>query len=149
MRQSSVRGCRFTFVFVDLFIKLLWMFAGSRLLLPDLRTLLQWLFFIGESNIMDIEELKEWLEVKKHLKNILLIHLFLTNTQIFTLQDVNWWSGVVWITCVLSWCFYQLFGLSFWRHFSEVTLNFPKSVLMKKQTHLYFLLFGVNYSFKD
>ncbi len=26
--------------------------------------------------------------------------------------DVNWWTGVVW----LLWCFYQLFGLSFWRH---------------------------------
>ncbi len=22
----------------------------------------------------------------------------------------------MWITCVLLWCFYQLFGLSFWRH---------------------------------
>ncbi len=31
-------------------------------------------------------------------------------------QDVNWWTGVVWITCGLLWCFYQLFGLSFWRH---------------------------------
>ncbi len=30
--------------------------------------------------------------------------------------DVNWWAGVVWITCGLLWCFYQLFGLSFWRH---------------------------------
>ncbi len=31
-------------------------------------------------------------------------------------QDINWCTGVVWITCVLLWCFYQLFGLSFWRH---------------------------------
>ncbi len=30
--------------------------------------------------------------------------------------DVNWWTGVVWITCGLLWCFYQLFGLSLWRH---------------------------------
>ncbi len=30
--------------------------------------------------------------------------------------DVNWWTGVVWIICGLLWCFYQLFGLSFWRH---------------------------------
>ncbi len=37
--------------------------------------------------------------------------LFLTNTHLFTSQDVNWW-----ITCGLLWCFYQLFGLSFWRH---------------------------------
>ncbi len=29
-------------------------------------------------------------------------------------QDFNGWTGVVW--CGLLWCFYQLFGLSFWRH---------------------------------
>ncbi len=34
----------------------------------------------------------------------------------FALQDINWWTGVVWITCGLLWCFYQLFGLSYWRH---------------------------------
>ncbi len=45
-------------------------------------------------------------------------------------------------SCGLLWCFYQLFGLSFWRHpfgihwlASDVMLNFSKSVLMKKQTH--------------
>ncbi len=42
--------------------------------------------------------------------------LFLTNTQLLSSQDVNWWTRVVWITCGLLWCFYQLFGLSFWRH---------------------------------
>ncbi len=42
--------------------------------------------------------------------------LFLTNTQLFTSQYINWGTGVVWITCGLLWCFYQLFGLSFWRH---------------------------------
>ncbi len=41
---------------------------------------------------------------------------FCTNTQLFTSQDINWWIGVVWITCESLWCFYQLFGLSFWRH---------------------------------
>ncbi len=45
-----------------------------------------------------------------------MIDLFLTNMQLFTSPDVNWWTGVVWITCGLLWCFYQLFGLSFWRH---------------------------------
>ncbi len=40
----------------------------------------------------------------------------LTNTQLVAPQDVNWWTGVVWITCGLLWCFYQLFGLSFSRH---------------------------------
>ncbi len=29
--------------------------------------------------------------------------------QLFISQDINWWTGVLW-------CFYQLFGLSFWRH---------------------------------
>ncbi len=33
--------------------------------------------------------------------------LFLTNMQIFTSQDINW--------CYCD-VFYQLFGLSFWRH---------------------------------
>ncbi len=42
--------------------------------------------------------------------------LFITNTQLFTSQDINWWISVVWITCVISWWFYQFFGLSFWRH---------------------------------
>ncbi len=42
--------------------------------------------------------------------------MLLTNTKRLASQDVNWWTGVVWITCGLLWCFYQLFGLSFWRH---------------------------------
>ncbi len=42
--------------------------------------------------------------------------LFVSNTQLFTSQDINWWTEVVWITCVLLWCFYQLFELSFWQH---------------------------------
>ncbi len=50
------------------------------------------------------------------VKNIIMMDLFLINTQLLSSQDVNWWTGVVWITCGLLWCFYQLFGLSFWRH---------------------------------
>ncbi len=46
------------------------------------------------------------------VKNVLMLDLF----QLLSSPDVNWWTGVVWITCVLLWCFYQLFGLSFWRH---------------------------------
>ncbi len=41
--------------------------------------------------------------------------LFITNTEILNSQD-TWWSGGVWIICGLFWCFYQQFGLSFWRH---------------------------------
>ncbi len=44
------------------------------------------------------------------------MYLFLKNMQLFTSQGINWWTGVVWITCRLLRCFYQLFGLSFWRH---------------------------------
>jgi len=40
------------------------------------------------------------------------MELFNTNTQLFTSLDVNWGTGVVWIIVM----FYQLFGLSFWRH---------------------------------
>ncbi len=43
-----------------------------------------------------------------------MMDLFLTNMQFSTSK--NWWTGLVWITCGLLWCFYQLFGLSFWRH---------------------------------
>ncbi len=45
-----------------------------------------------------------------------MMDLFLTNTQLLSSRDITWWTGVVWITCGLLWCFYQLFGLSFWRH---------------------------------
>ncbi len=46
------------------------------------------------------------------VKNFLILDLF----QFLSSPDVNWWTGVVWVTCGLLWCFYQLFGLSFWRH---------------------------------
>ncbi len=42
--------------------------------------------------------------------------LFLIDTAFFPSEDVNWWTGIVWITCELLWCFWQLFGLWFWRH---------------------------------
>ncbi len=54
---------------------------------------------------------------------------------LFTSKDVNWWSGVMWITYGLVWCFYQLFGLwrqpfayhqSYW-WLSDEMLNFSKS----------------------
>ncbi len=51
------------------------------------------------------------------LQNLrLMMDLFITNMHFFASQDICWWTGVVWITCGLLWCFYQLFGLSFWRH---------------------------------
>ncbi len=64
--------------------------------------------FTGWSIIIDYGLF--WPEVL--IKNILMMDLF----QLLSSQDVNWWTGMVWITCGLLWCFYQLFGLSFWRH---------------------------------
>ncbi len=59
-------------------------------------------FFTGGSDSMDLQTPND----KK--KN---------STRNFSSQDINWdWTGVFWITCGLLWCFYQLFGLSFWRH---------------------------------
>ncbi len=55
---------------------------------------------------------KQWFEDK----SILMMDLFFTNRQLFTSQDINWWTGVLWITCGLLFCYYQLFGLLFWRH---------------------------------
>ncbi len=39
-----------------------------------------------------------------------------TKIQHFSSQDINWSTEFVMIICGLLWCFYQLFGLSFWRH---------------------------------
>ncbi len=72
------------------------------------------------------------------IKNILMMDLF----HLLSSQDINWWTGVEWITCGLLWCFYQLFGLSFWRH--PFTAEHPllrqwyiSPNLMQKQTHLH------------
>ncbi len=40
-------------------------------------------------------------------KNILMVY-FVTNMKFVASQDINWWTGVVWIIV--------MFGLSFWRH---------------------------------
>ncbi len=34
-----------------------------------------------------------------------MMELFLINLQLFTSQDSNWWTGVMWITCGSLWCF--------------------------------------------
>ncbi len=68
---------------------------------------------------------------------------FFTNMQLLSSQGINWWTGMVWITCGLLWCF--------WRH--PFTAEDPllwkwrnASDLMKKQTHLH--LGWPVYSFK-
>ncbi len=39
---------------------------------------------------------KQWLEVK---------NIFIMDLSRLSSQDVNWWTGVVWMTCGLLWCF--------------------------------------------
>ncbi len=50
------------------------------------------------------EKAKLWIEdsyfsqkTRFEVQNILMVDLFLTNMQLLASQDVNWWSGVVWI----------------------------------------------------
>ncbi len=68
--------------------------------------------------------------------------VFLINEQLFASQDFSWWTGVMWVTFGLLWCFHQLFGLSFWRHsFTAEDLLMSKwcyiYINLKKQTHLH------------
>ncbi len=42
------------------------------------------------------------------VKDVLIMNLFLTNTQLLSSQDVNWWSGVDYCDVFIR--------LSFWRH---------------------------------
>ncbi len=52
-------------------------------------------FLTEGSVIMDI-----WPEATQFkVKNVLMLDLFLTNLQLLTSQDINWWTEVVWITC--------------------------------------------------
>ncbi len=81
----------------------------------DVRDNRRWTFSMEEGLLWIMDSYfsrKQWFEVK----TVLMMDLFLTNTQLLTSQNMNWWTGVVWITCGLLWCFYQLFGLSFWRY---------------------------------
>ncbi len=72
-----------------------------------------------------------------------LMELFNTNMQLFTSLDVNWGTGVVWITCdVFISCLnthsdgtHSLQKIHWWA--SDIMRSFSKSVLIKKQTHLH------------
>ncbi len=50
------------------------------------------------------------------VKNVIKLRICFIQTCSFSLQDIHCWTGVVWITCGLLWCFYEQFGLLFWRH---------------------------------
>ncbi len=47
-------------------------------------------FFTGESNIMNKGLIEQQFEF-----NVLMLDLFLTNTQFFTSQYINWWAGSI------------------------------------------------------
>ncbi len=73
--------------------------------------------------------------------------LFLTN-KLFTSQDVNRWTWVVWITCALFWCFYHLFQLSFWRHpFTAEESKWWDAELLHWALERVHFHFWMNYSF--
>ncbi len=99
-----------------------------------------------------------------------LMDSFVTNTQLFTSQDVNRWMWDVWITCgfcdVFISCLdshsdgtHSLQRIHWWA--SDVMLHFSKSVQMKKKNLIYILdssrmstlptnfHFWVNYSFNE
>ncbi len=74
------------------------------------------------------------------------VDLFLTNMQLFTAYYINWWTGVVWITCGLLWRFiscldshsdgtHSLQRIHWWA--SNIMLHFSQSFPMKKQTYLH------------
>ncbi len=104
-------------LWTDIFI-FLW-FRWDTFLLEKATSWMEVLYFS-----LKLEKAISWIKqvlyfsLKKQfeVKNFLIMDLFLINTELFASQDVNRWAGVMWITCGLLWCFYQLFGLSFWRH---------------------------------
>ncbi len=75
--------------------------SGNQGYIRNLGRFLSWFrpehFFTGASVIMDYG----------------LIFLDWFMFQLLSSPDVNWWTGVVWITCGLLWFFFRL---SFWRH---------------------------------
>lgn len=89
------------------------------------------------------------------MSNSLKIDLFLTNTQRFTSQNMNWWTEIMWIISGLLWRFFKLFGLQ-WIHWwgSNVMLNFskPDEETNSSTSRLAWgwasFHFWVNYSFK-
>ncbi len=57
-----------------------------------------------------LKQICRWtLKWEDSMKLILTMDLFITNMQIFTSQDINWWT-VDYLAIIV------MFGLSFWRH---------------------------------
>ncbi len=89
------------------------------------------------------------------VKNLLSMDLFLTNTQLFNSQDVDWWT--VFISSHTDGT-HSLQRIHWWA--SDGMLNFSKSdeetnkknilngLRVKGEVSFLFFVFGVNYSFK-
>ncbi len=63
-----------------------------------------------------------------------------SNGHHFSLQDVNWWTGVVWIIVMFLsavWNIILTAPIHCRGSTGDVILHFSKSVSMKKQTHLH------------
>ncbi len=86
--------------------------------------------------------------LERAILNILMMDLFLANMQLLILQDVNWWTGVVWITCdVFISCVdshsdgtHSLQRIHWWA--SDVMLDFNKTVPMKKNSSTSWMPWG-------
>ncbi len=87
--------------------------------------------FLLKEAILCIED--SYFSWKQQFKVLKCLDCFIINTT-FTLQYVNWWTAIVWITCGLLFCFYQLFGLSYW--WQPLPANDP--LVSKWKTHLHF-----------
>ncbi len=60
-------------------------------------------FFSQEKAVLWIEDLYfSWKQVK-------MMDLFHTNMQLLASQDINWWTGVVWISCGFLWLWWHPF----------------------------------------
>ncbi len=63
------------------------------------------------------------------LKTFVMVDLFLTNTQLFTLQDVNWWTGVMWIIV--------MFLSAVWTLILTAPIHFISPHLFWRRNHLH------------
>ncbi len=62
------------------------------------------LFFTLEEAILCLEDSYFTQTQQFEVKNILIMNLFITNMQLFSSQDVNWWAGVMWIIVIFFSC---------------------------------------------
>ncbi len=93
---------------------------------------------MGCENLSDNSYL-DWMREKSCILTVwsekCLDGLFL-QTQLCLLSDVNWWTGLVWITCVISYIYTCVLS-AVWTLILTVMQCYISPNLMKKQTHLH------------